>query len=480
MIIIPVERKLDWKRPPWLTLTLIIVNAMVFVLYQSGDSKLIQQAVEQYQRDDLLVLEAPVYESYLRRQANVHEDAQAQEQLDALSALPAPERDQILTLWLLQDPAFYAYAQENGGRYWQDAELTRWSGARENIQSRYLDRISSQRFGLKPDEVRIADLVLYQFMHGGWEHLLGNMLFLFLLGFAVEQALGALRYLLTYLICGVFSGLAFALIEGFDGPPLVGASGSISGLMGIYIALYGRQRIRFFYFVGVYFNYLKAPALLMLPLWAGKELWQYFAIPGSNVAYMAHLGGLLAGASLIGLFHKNWLRVEEAFLDVPEDEQDAQFRKEYAMALASLERFEFKHACAQFAALRRRYPDRWILSEHLYQLAKLRPSEPAYLDHTVELMGLALRQNRLSRLTEVWDEYQKLAGELRPLGAADHNRVLFAALKAGDLKTADRAFGRLQATGEALLIEEACRFLVVEMDKRQLGTRAEKYRRMLA
>lgn len=479
MLILPAERQLDWKRPPWITLALILLNVLVFTLYQSDDEELIRGALDTYQQEQLLELEVPVYENYLRRQANLHGNDDALEQLDAIREAAEEGQDLMLSFVLLQDRDFYAYARENGDRYWQPEDRTRWQQAREQIQSRYLDHLSSLRFGLKPYDVQAADLVVYQFLHGGWGHLIGNMIILFLLGFTVEQALGGPRYILAYLLCGVASGLLFALVEGFDGPPLVGASGSISGLMGMYIAIYGRQRIRFFYFVGFYFNYLRAPALLMLPVWAIKEIWDYFMVEGSSVAYMAHLGGLLAGAGMVGLFGRSWLQVRKTFHEAPEDEQEAQFRRAYAMAMGSLERFQFQQARLQFEALWRQYPERSVLLEHLYQLAKLRPQEPEYQVRCREMLELALRQNRFNQVVEVWEEHQKLASDAFPLGAADHNRVLFMALREGDMKTAEKAFARLQACGEALLIEEARRLMVAEMDKRQLGTRAEKYRKAL-
>lgn len=480
MLILPAERQLDWKRPPWITLALILVNVLVFTLYQGDDDTLLHEAIKTYQEENLLALELPVYQNYLRRLGNLHGEDGALEQLDGLRKAAESGQELMFVPALLLDRDFYAYARQNADRYWQADERARWEIAREQIQSRYLDRLSSLRFGLKPYDMQISDLVVYQFLHGGWGHLIGNMVILFLLGFTVEQALGGSRYVLAYLVCGVFSGLLFAVVEGFDGPPLVGASGSISGLMGMYIAIYGKQRIRFFYFIGFYFNYLKAPALLMLPIWAAKEVWDYFTVEGSNVAYMAHLGGLLAGAGMVAVFGRSWLQVRETFHDAPEDEQEAQFRKAYAMAMGALERLQFDQARGQFEALWRRHPERAVLLEHLYRLAKLRPLDPEYPGRAREMMELALRQNRYGLLLEVWDEYPKRAASATPLAASDHNRVLFMALREGDMKTAEKAFASLQATGEALLVEEARRLLIAEMDKRQLGVRAEKYRRAQA
>jgi len=162
-----------------------------------------------------------------------------------------------------------------------------------------------------------------------------------LLGFTVEKALGPGRYLLAYLLCGVLSGLVFTAFSLGSPVPLVGASGSISGLMGMYVAIYGLQKIRFFYFIGVYFNYFRAPALAVLPVWLGKEIYDYWFAGATGIAYMAHAGGLIGGAALVWLLGRSVLQVRETFFEPEEEEQDERFTTAYAQAMGSLGRMEF-------------------------------------------------------------------------------------------------------------------------------------------
>ena len=173
MLILPAERKLDWKRPPWITLALIVANILVFTVYQSNDNELIDKALAKYQQERLLVLELPVYETYLSRQANLYDDETALEQLTAVQEAVAAGEEQMLRYAIIADRAFYAYALENSGRHWQPGDQARWRVVRQEIQSRYLDSLSSLRFGLKPYDVQVADLIVYQFLHGGWGHLIG-------------------------------------------------------------------------------------------------------------------------------------------------------------------------------------------------------------------------------------------------------------------------------------------------------------------
>ena len=136
------------------------------------------------------------------------------------------------------------------------------------------------------------------FLHGGTGHLLGNMLFLFLFGFSVELALGRGLYLSFYLLGAVGASALAAWAYAGKGSYGLGASGAVSALMGMYAVMYRLRRIRFFYQLFFYFNYVTAPALILLPAWIANELLQHF-VGGQGIAYMAHLGGLLTGALLM-------------------------------------------------------------------------------------------------------------------------------------------------------------------------------------
>jgi len=480
MLIIPAETAVNWKRPPWMTLSLVMACFLVFVFYQGDDDRLANKALEAYLNADLQVLEAPAYEDYLQRQIRLEGREELVSRLEGFNTLQEQGEEVWIAATLLFDNEFYQYLLENRGLIWASDQRRAWLAQRSEIQQRYVNRLSANQLGLVPAELSVYTLVTYQFLHGGWGHIIGNLVFLFLLGFTVEKALGAARFLLAYLACGAISGLVFAAFSAGSTVPLVGASGSISGLMGMYVAIYGLQKIRFFYFVGVYFNYFRAPALAMLPVWLGKEVYDYWFAGATGIAYMAHAGGLVAGAGLVWLLGKSWLQVKEEFYQPEEDEQDERFTAGYARAMASLGSMEFDLAERQFAALREHYPDRIVVLEHLYQLAKLRPDRAAYREYARKLMNEKLNARQPERTIEVWAEYMKLGESHFPLAAEDHNRVLFTCLRNDDLKSAERAFERLRSAGDKSLADEACRLLAQEFDKRQVTPKARHYRQLLA
>lgn len=479
MLIIPAENAINWKRPPWVTMGLMMACVMVFLFYQGADDRKLDAAIEQYLDGNLLALEAPAYEDYLQREIRFEGDRQSVLELQEFQALREQDEQGWQAVTLLFDRDYYQYLQDNRDLIWSVAERNQWSEQRGAIEEQWISRMSAFQLGLVPSDLSLYTLITYQFLHGGWGHIIGNLLFLFLLGFTVERALGPGKFLVAYLVCGALSGLVFTGFSMGSQIPLVGASGSISGLMGMYVAIYGLQKIRFFYFLGVYFNYFRAPAIAMLPVWLGKEIYDYWFAGATGIAYMAHAGGLLAGAALVWLLGKSWLQVKEEFFEPEPEQQDEQFTRGYAQAMASVGRMEFDLARRQFEALRENYPDRTVLLEHLYQLAKLRPDLPEYRDLARTLMADAMNRRQPEQMLEVWNEYLSKGEAHHPLAVEDHNRVLFTSLKNHDLKAAEKAFERMRLKAEPDMVQEACRLLLAEFEKLQMEPKARHYRQLL-
>jgi membrane associated rhomboid family serine protease len=148
-----------------------------------------------------------------------------------------------------------------------------------------------------------STLVTSMFLHGGWMHLGGNMLYLWIFGDNLEKVMGHLRFLLFYLVCGVAAAAAHILFNPNSVIPTVGASGAISGVLGGYLLLFPRNRVRVLTRGGV----AHVPAILVLGFWI---FIQFINGVGSvvntpetgGVAYLAHMGGFVAGLVLVKLF----------------------------------------------------------------------------------------------------------------------------------------------------------------------------------
>lgn len=154
-------------------------------------------------------------------------------------------------------------------------------------------------------------LVTSMFMHGGWMHILGNMLYLWIFGDNVEDVLGAGRYLLFYLAAGIVAGLTQIAANPSSNIPTLGASGAVAGVLGAYMVLYPRARVRTLVFLGVFLRMVELPALVLLGFWFLLQLFNgvssMMTMSSGGVAWFAHLGGFVAGI-LVGLLARPRLR----------------------------------------------------------------------------------------------------------------------------------------------------------------------------
>lgn len=154
----------------------------------------------------------------------------------------------------------------------------------------------------------ITSIFVSMFLHGGWMHLGGNMLYLWVFGDNLEDRMGHVRYLLFYVACGVVATLAHAIFNPGSPVPAVGASGAIAGVLGGYLILFPAARVMTLIPFFVFITVRELPAMLVLGLWFVIQLFTGAAtlgLPsaqeGGGVAYFAHIGGFVAGVALVML-----------------------------------------------------------------------------------------------------------------------------------------------------------------------------------
>ena len=169
-----------------------------------------------------------------------------------------------------------------------------------------LSPLATQVCAMQPHPVWTVFSAL--FIHGGWLHILGNMLFLWIFGDNVEDSMGHALYAVFYLLVGALSGFTHMFVNAADVTPAVGASGAIAGVMGAYIVLFPRATIAviipLFFFIP-----FPVPALLLIGLWFVAQVFSGFSSlgvsavgAGGGIAYFAHIGGFVAGALLVNAF----------------------------------------------------------------------------------------------------------------------------------------------------------------------------------
>lgn len=471
MLVIPFDRRLDWRRPPVVTLALVLINVLVFFLFQGGDDRRIDAAVDYYHDTGLGALELPHYRDYL---SSADPDDALEERFEA----DAEGQDGFLLWKMLRDEPFMQRLRAEQVIEPADADYAQWRPLRSEFD-RQLERISSFRWGFVLAKPRWYAALTHMFLHADFGHLLGNMFFLFAVGFLVEGAIGRAVYLASYLLSGFGALGLYALVESASSVPLVGASGAIAGLMGMYAVLFGRRRISFFYFVLVYFDYVKAPAVLLLGLWLGFELVQYFWLaPGSSVAYMAHVGGLLSGA-LIALMLKRLTQVvDERYL--AENEENQKRAEQYARMADKMARLDFAEAGVMIEQLLQEQPDDIDLLNRLLICTRFQPASETYHRAANRVFSLSAIDPLTDQL--VLDTYRSYAQTARPkprLSAAVIRSLLPRFIRLQEFKDAERLLALM--LGHPTLFPDAATALATLAHglAKQRNQRAQHYYRML-
>jgi rhomboid family protein len=260
--VIPLKDNIPTDRFPIVTLAIVAINVFVFLFLQGA-------SLSEEQVDNKTVVE---YGAIPYRVTN-----------------PGKECDLART----QDIATGAVGEQVVCEGTSDYSAAREAGALENVDQApwYVTVFSSM------------------FMHGGWLHIIFNMLFLWIFGNNVEDSMGRVRYILFYLLGGLAAIAAQIAVSPDAQVPTVGASGAIAAVLGAYLILYPRARVLTVVFLVFFFTFIEIPAMVMLGIWiflqflpAVGQLATPDVSDGGGVAYWAHLGGFVFGMATILLF----------------------------------------------------------------------------------------------------------------------------------------------------------------------------------
>lgn len=284
------------RRLPWVSFAIIAVNFVVFLTVGAH----VRNAEDEIARRGQEVMAYWALHPYL---------AFPTKMLPA--EMPESQRERITTLAEgMRSLSQKAPASDEQ----RDQELRELDGLVEKFREA-LTYHPYKAWGLVPANPRAVAFLTSLFMHAGWLHLLGNMLFFYISGPFTEDAYGRPLFAALYLTSGLASGLVHVAAFPNSEAPLVGASGAIAGIMGAFLVRFVRTKIRFFYF---YFFFIirsgtvDLPAWIVLPLWFLQQLFFAGLSTSSGVAYRAHVGGFIFGF-LAALAIKQ-LRIEERFI----------------------------------------------------------------------------------------------------------------------------------------------------------------------
>jgi len=408
MLIIPLTGKISRRNFPYITIFLILLNCLVFFIGQSGETEKHFKTQHWYLESGLAGIELTAYIEY-------RYTPEQQETLISDSGKIHKKQLRRLFREMRDDEVFLKKLKDGQIIGPEHADFAQWKKLRQDYDRRRAEIIGF-RFGFKPADPDMTSLLTYMFLHGGGGHLVGNMIFLWLVGCLLEMGCGRVYYLGIYILTGLCAAGLFWAGNMQSQVPLVGASGAIAGFMGAFTVLYGRKKISVFYTIGIYFNYIKVRAILLLPVWMGIEIYQLFFSAAEQVAYLAHIGGLMSGAFL-GYINKKYLKSynEDALEQEPEDEITPMMEE----AMQHVGRLEMEEGSRILRAVLKKDPQNVSAMKHLFDIYKTNPQDPAFHGIAKRLLVRSSRENALHGFAaEIYGVYvdhvrqPKLAPEL--------------------------------------------------------------------
>ncbi len=401
MLIVPIENRPDWKNPPVATLLLILINVLVFFVYQGKDPQRLEQSYKWYVESGLLEREKEPFAHYLSRSS-----PQLKKSSDEDDEEDSPQARQHALQF-----EHSAYDRQFIQALHQELDSDpQWHANRSRFEQ-LVNSLSSKAYAFNAKEARWDTWITNMFLHGSFMHLLGNMVFLFLFGFALEIAIGRGVFLLLYLCIGFGGTLLYWMSEYGVDQSALGASGAISGLMGMYIALYGLRKINFFYNVIFFTGQVRAPALIVFPIWVGYELLGS-SRGNDGIAHWAHTGGLLFGFVLLALWMRLGLNYNRNFVE--KIDQDAPFKSALSRIqdlVVTMKLDEARRAAVQLVKAHPHDTRGW---RALYNVVKISPGSREYHETVHALFkqaGNAARDPAMQKLIEeVAHEYTGTGG----------------------------------------------------------------------
>lgn len=384
---IPLDRKPSWQNPPLLTLLLILLNVLVYYVFQFNDDNQERIAMDYYFSSNLPELEIPRYQKFLYN-----------------SSSPLSDDNKLQFFWEMQTDGEYLKLLNND-QIIQPGETVYgdWKKQRQEFNE-LLNDIFSYRFSLKTSEPTVTTIFSHMFLHADTGHLVGNMLFLFLFGFVLEIILGRTMFISMYLLAGVLSALFDIALNPGSAMWGLGASGAISGLAGMYTVVFGMRKIRFFYTLLFYFDYVKAPAIIMLPAWLGYEIYQQYMYPDSGINNLAHIGGLIGGAVIAFVLKRYTKLINIDYLD--EEDKKTYFNEQLAIAMAKVGSLDFSAARQILKELDDSYPDNLDVQTQLFHIYKHTPDDQAFHHYTNKILSLKnISQLPVKQLYQTYQDY---------------------------------------------------------------------------
>jgi len=464
------------KRIPILSLLLSIAFISCFVLSEKQDASTLQQAISQYQQQNLLKLEQKIYVEFVERRFNI-ERIGSEVYLDQLHrAVKEKSSDHFITL-LLKDRFFYPYLLAEGRLFMSAAEFSEWKAQREGLINPIVGQLNEFHFALSLEHKGISNFISYLFLESSRLWLGLNLLILLVWGSFLEFRLGRGKVLLLLFSSTFICGVLYMLFSSKFSPALQGLSGMLCALMGAS-------------FVQIYFSYhagLRLKLSLVLVLTNASvigsylsALWLLEKVDLSGLSVFALM--LIFGAGLYALLWRleSLMNLVKMKPKVEEPNQTGRdFRAKLALVMESISIFNFDKARAQLRLMSEQFPDSPEVMEQRYHIEKLYPNEAFYWGCARDLVNYAVAHNDYARMTFIFEDTQKNAPSKQrariSLEPEYYHKMMAVFVAHDDLNKAEKAFLFLELAGKNEIIKDACQLLIHEFKTRGIRVKQQQY-----
>ena len=379
------------RRRPWITYFLIALNVLIFVSLSSSSPD--EAEIEKAQKD---MFEYYQQHPYLKPPENLLKILDEKDLQQIQEKLEKTDISQLSAQQIAEEQAILD----------KKAQIVR----------KMIEAIPAFQYGHRPVEPHWWTFFTSMFLHGNWEHLLGNMLFLYIAGCTIEDLWGKPLFLTFYLSGGILAAWTHDLKFPDNNVPLIGASGAIAAVMGAFLVRLYNTRIKFFYLIGIWLRgTFLAPAWIALPLWLLIQFWSAATLGESaGVAFWAHIGGFVFGA-IFGIA-MNVLRFEEKFIHPYIEKQIGVAQNpHFVRAMEFSQKSNYVKAKELLHQVIQSEPDHVEAYMELKRIALLQLNEEADRQFTASLLEALIRKKDVNMIWDIYCEYGRASRKSQAL-----------------------------------------------------------------
>ncbi len=389
---LPANRKFSWQDPPIVSMFLFLSLFACYFAWQANDDIREQTAVNFYLYSSLPDIEIPLFLQHLKQQSPGKATLLARK-LNAASEKETTQAKLNALRMMSVDGVFQQKLRSRkivseNQKYYQ-----RWFNERIEYE-KLLSYVVKYQFAYKPANPDPITLITHMFIHDNIIHLVLNAVMLLVFGLALEILIGRFLFFSLFIASGMTSAYLLSYVDATAHYWNIGASGALAGLVGAYVVIFFKQKIRFFYTLGIYFGYITAPAIALLPVWFLFELADYYFF-ANNTSNLSHMGGLVFGICAGLLINKFAVYTSRS---ASNDELNRHFEHQYQQALTHVAHLEFTQAHRLLSELYKTYPANKLVLRQLFNLEKIHPESEAFHAYAHAIFSLDARDPATQQL----------------------------------------------------------------------------------